>query len=92
MGGRDELRGFAEGDGKVEGRIDGQSIAITGGTGAITVYLNDRLVDVTKPVTITKDGQKAFEGVVPARLSVLVDGLADLRDPGLVADRAVTLP
>ncbi len=81
-----------EGDGKVEGRIDGQTIAITGGSGAVTVFLNDRLVDVLKPVTITKDGQKAFEGLVPARLSVIVDGLVDERDPGLVVDRAVTVP
>lgn len=81
-------------DVRVEGRIEGNTIHLSGtaAAGPITVWLHERLVDVGRPVTILRDGKVAFEGVVPARLGTLLEDAVARRDPGLVHDRAVRLP
>lgn len=80
-------------DVRVEGRIEGNTIHLSGtaAAGPITVWLNERLVDVAKPVTILRDGTPAFEGVVPARLGTLLEDAWARGDAGLVHDRAVTV-
>lgn len=82
------------GSGRVEGRLEGNAITLTAGAGAgaITLWLSERLIDPTMPVTVTRNGERVFDGPVPARLSTVVEGLLDARDPGLAADRAITLP
>jgi hypothetical protein len=83
-----------ERDVRVEGAIEGNTVTVTSEseTGPMTVYLNDSLVDPAKPVKVVRNGETAFEGPVPARLSVLLDGLVGGGDPGQVYDRAIALP
>jgi pimeloyl-ACP methyl ester carboxylesterase len=81
-------------DVRVEGRIEGNAVTITsdGSPGAVAVHLNDRLIDPARPVTVTICGTRAFEGVVPSRLSTLLESLADTRDPAMWHDRVVRVP
>ncbi|MFM8385716.1 MAG: hypothetical protein ACKOCB_02680 [Planctomycetia bacterium] len=81
-------------DARLEGRIQGNTIdLVTGGrTGRLQVWLHERLVDTSKPVTIRRDGAVAFEGMVPARLGTLLEDAFARQDAGLVHDRVVTLP
>ncbi|MFM8980775.1 MAG: hypothetical protein ACKOSS_09990 [Planctomycetia bacterium] len=78
---------------RLEGRIEGNTIHLSGpgAAGPVTVWLNERLVDVAKPVTILRDGKPAFEGLVAARLGTLLEDAEARRDPGLLHDRAVML-
>ncbi len=50
-------------------------------TGRFKIYLNDRLVDMTRPVTLILNGQKIFEGVVTPTLEDVVNSIADYYDP-----------
>ncbi|MGE0434383.1 MAG: hypothetical protein AB7K09_22350 [Planctomycetota bacterium] len=71
--------------GRIEGKIDKASNTVTitssGNPGDITVYLNEKLVDLTKPVTITQNGEVKFQGHVYPQLSVLLHSVARTRDP-----------
>ncbi|MDJ0521156.1 MAG: prolyl oligopeptidase family serine peptidase [Planctomycetota bacterium] len=83
---RDHKRRFAwigrpSGGGRVEGKIDGNRITLSGAPGTTVIYLNPQLVDLTKPVTIVRGEETLFAGFVYARLSVLLDTIAADEDP-----------
>lgn len=50
-------------------------------------YLDERLVDVGKPVVVTVDGEEKFRGVVPPQLSTLVRSAEEREDPEYVFAR-----
>lgn len=63
--------------------LDGNKIAVKtkGVTKGFTIFLNDRLVDLAKPVTVDVDGQKKFTAVVVPTLAVLTETLIERADP-----------
>jgi len=48
---------------------------------ALTVFLNDRLVDFKKPVKVVWNGKEAYAAPLAQRFSVLLETLADRGDP-----------
>ncbi|MDE6491124.1 MAG: hypothetical protein K2L49_08215, partial [Muribaculaceae bacterium] len=52
--------------------------------GRVTIYLNDQLVDLAKPVTLTVNGRKVFDGKLKIRLSDMVNSCAAFFDPARV--------
>lgn len=49
--------------------------------GKITVYLNEKLVDLNRKITLTVNGRKAFHGTVKPELRHLVNSCASFFDP-----------
>ncbi len=49
--------------------------------GRFKVYLNDRLVDMGRPVTLTVNGVKLYEGMVTPTVEDIVNSIADYYDP-----------
>lgn len=67
---------------RIEARITGNTIDLTTlrlNTG-FGVLLNDRLVDLTKPVTVQVNGEKAFEGIVQPSITAILESTADKLD------------
>jgi hypothetical protein len=67
---------------EIDARIDGNRVTVTtanGATGAI--FLDSRLVDFTKPVTVSVDGKVSAPRCVPS-LRILCDTMAERGDPG----------
>ncbi len=84
--------GRPRGSTRVEGRIDGNRITLSGASsGETTVYLNRSLVDLAKPIQIVRGDTILFEGLVPARLSVLLETIAEDEDPACWYCAAVTV-
>ncbi len=50
----------------------------------LTVFLNDRMLDLKKPVTVTLNGERKFSGKVQPSLSALVESIGAKRDPEMV--------
>ncbi|MDJ0975915.1 MAG: alpha/beta fold hydrolase [Planctomycetota bacterium] len=71
------------GQGRVEGKIEGQQVKVTTKAYAkgVTVYLAPELVDLKKPVQIELNGKERHNGVVHARLSVLLHTIVTAEDP-----------
>lgn len=57
--------------------------------GRVTVYLNDRLVDMTKPVTVNVNGRQAFHGKLQIRLADMVNSCAEFFDPARIYPSSV---
>lgn len=64
------------------------------GIGSFELLLSPRIVDMTKPVTVTVNGAPAFSGVVAADASFMLSQAAEDDDPSLVyhASLAVSVP
>lgn len=50
----------------------------------LTLHLDDRLLDLNKPVTVTLNGEPVFDGMVERRLSHMADDIVRHGDPGRV--------
>ena len=50
-------------------------------SGKVVIYLNNDLVDLSKPVTVTVNGKKKFKGKVKTDLKNLVESCAAYFDP-----------
>jgi len=57
-----------------------------------TLYLNDELVDLSKPVVITTDGQPSFEGVITPQVETLLRQARHRHDPAQLFPAQLTLP
>jgi hypothetical protein len=70
---------------------DGQTIDIEKAEDVphLTVLLNDKMLDLDKPVTITYAGRELFKGKVKRTIAELAATLAERGDPELVFDAAV---
>lgn len=60
-------------------------------TGSITIYLNDQLVDLNKPVTLTVNGRKVFNGKVKCKLENIVNSCATFFDPARLYPASITV-
>lgn len=49
--------------------------------GKVVIYLNDKLVDLSKKITLTVNGKKAFQGMVKPELRHIVNSCATFFDP-----------
>lgn len=69
----------------------GQSIDIGRheGVSSVIVMLNDRMLDLDRPVVVTADGRKVFEGVVHRTIGDMAGTLVERGDPGLIFDARV---
>jgi hypothetical protein len=72
---------------------DGQEIRIEarGGADRILVRLDDRMLDLDRPVRVMSGGKILFEGRVPRTIATLRATLDGLGDPGLVFPAEVAL-
>jgi hypothetical protein len=73
---------------------DGQSFAIDkvgGGLRTLTLLLNDKLVDLDRPITVTMDGKTLFTGIAQRTAAELAKTLADRGDPDLTFSATVTV-
>lgn len=59
--------------------VDGEDVDATGFT--CRVYLDQSLVDLSKPVTITANGKEAFSGVVKPSMEAIIRSTAERGDP-----------
>lgn len=57
-----------------------------------TLYLNDELVDLSKPVVIITDGQPSFEGVITPQVETLLRQARHRHDPAQLFPAQLTLP
>lgn len=60
-------------------------------TGVVTVYLNNQLVDLAKPVTLTVNGNVAYHGLLPPTLENMVNSCARFFDPARIYPAAITV-
>lgn len=57
--------------------------------GKVVIYLNDKLVDLSRPVTVTVNGREAFNGMVELSTANLVNSCAAFFDPARLYPAAV---
>jgi predicted esterase len=76
----------------VEAEVQGQNVTLQvqrhDPTGFV-VYLSSALVDVGRPVTITCNGEKKYEGTPPASLAAMLETLSESFDREQVFERRV---
>lgn len=60
-------------------------------TGNFTIYLNDKLVDLNKKVTVTVNGRKVFSGKLTRSLENIVNSCARYYDRARLYPSAVTV-
>lgn len=71
---------------------DGNVVNVTSqNVPALTLYLNDSLVDLTKPVKVTWNGKDSFEGMLKLRAGVVLETVADTCDEGMYYTAKVEL-
>jgi pimeloyl-ACP methyl ester carboxylesterase len=83
--------GEAKPDSLVVAKRDGQTIDVTEveGVSSLLVRLDDRMVDLDRPVIIRRGEKVLFEGVAPRTIGNLIHTLTGRGDPGLVFDAEV---
>jgi predicted esterase len=69
--------------GTVSASASGSTISVTTSGPGATVYLDPALVDVSKPVTVTINGNTVQSGVVAPSLTAVARSFARTRDPKL---------
>lgn len=57
--------------------------------GKVVIYLNEQLVDLSKKVTLTVNGKKAFQGIVKPELRHMVNSCATFFDPARLYPAAI---
>ena len=57
--------------------------------GKLRIYLNDKLVNLNKEVTVIINGKKAFQGVVKANIKDMINSCVEYYDPYRVFPTAV---
>lgn len=59
--------------------------------GNVTIYLNEKLFDFTKPIKIIVNGKEAFNGTVEPSINAMLESCAEFFDPQRVFPAAVTV-
>ena len=71
--------------GKVTALKEGSAIEIEKSDyKSLTIYLNDRMVDLDKPVKVVYGGREIFKGMVERNEETLRSTMAERNDPGYV--------
>jgi poly(3-hydroxybutyrate) depolymerase/transglutaminase-like putative cysteine protease len=81
----------AKGDSLVVATRRGQVIEVTAAekVSKLLVRLDDRMLDLDKPVEVKQGGKTLFAGIAPRTVGTMVKTLAGRGDPGLVFDAEV---
>ncbi len=81
----------ATNDGLVIAKRDGQRIEVvqSAKVGKLLIRLDDRMVDLDKPVEVMENGKVLFKGELPRTIGTMVKTLAGRGDPQLVFDAEV---
>jgi hypothetical protein len=86
----------AKGDSLVSADRKGQTVDVTAAEkiGTLLVRLDDRMMDLDKPVVVKRDGKELFNGTAPRTIGTMIRTLAGRGDPKLVFDAevSVTIP
>ncbi|MCF7973980.1 MAG: alpha/beta hydrolase [Phycisphaerae bacterium] len=71
----------------------GQDIVITKASGleALTLLLNDNMMDLDRPVTVHHQGKTLFDGVVPRHIVSIDHSIRNRHDPELIFSAEVTV-
>ena len=86
-------KGAAVGGAVVRAEVAGQTIALeTEGAGALTLRLSDALVDLDRPIVVTRDGTTVFEGTVTRSVDAIFRSILDRADPRSAATAEISLP
>lgn len=77
----------------VTARRQGQTVEVTAaeGVGRLLVRLDDRMLDLNRPVTVTHAGKTLYTGTPSRTIAVMARTLAGRGDPKLVFDAEVTV-
>jgi hypothetical protein len=74
----------------IDAEIKGNAVTIkTANVTGAKVWLDDRLVDLSREVRVVIDGKDVFKGMLAAKLSVWCQTLAQRGDPGLAFETEV---
>jgi hypothetical protein len=75
----------------IDARRAGQSIdlAVAEGVSEVLVRLDDRMLDLDRPVTVTHAGKTLFNGTPPRTVATMLETLAGRGDPHLTFDAEV---
>lgn len=86
--------GTAKAGATVVAEVVGQEVRVerAEGVDALIVRLDDRLLDLDRPVTVTALGRPIFEGKLPRTAATLARTLAERDDPGLMFPAELTIP
>lgn len=77
----------------IDARYSGNFVSLeVTGLKSVTIRLDDRMMDLDKPVTVTINGREAFTGMVPRSAATLAKTLAQRGDPKLMFCSELTLP
>lgn len=64
--------------------VNAEKTAVAATSGKIRIYLNDKLVDLTRPVTVIVNGKQSFDGTVNVMADAIVESVALFFDPARV--------
>jgi hypothetical protein len=83
----------AKGDSLVTAQRSGQTVTITIAEriDTLLIRLDDRMLDLDKPVKVVRDGKTLFAGTPPRTVGVMVKTLTGRGDPKLVFDAVVSV-
>jgi predicted esterase len=73
----------------VRAEIKGQKIELTGGSA--TIYLNSKMINLSKEITVTVDGTEQFKGVVSPSLCAIIQSISEKEDPNMVFTHRIVL-
>lgn len=78
---------------EIRAEYSGQQFTITTNeTADIRIRLNDLMLDLDQPVTVTRNGRQAYSGHVSRTLKTLARTLEERRDPAAVYSAELTIP
>jgi predicted peptidase len=66
---------------RIEAKIEGNKISLQSHVSGLTIFLNDKMIDLTKPVIIEAAGKEEFNGLTGYSLSALLETIIDKNDP-----------
>ena len=83
----------AKGDSLLIATYQGQEVSIEKAEGIshLRIHLDDRMLNLDKPITVTYQGKTIFNAIVPRTASTMVETLENRGDPKLVFDGAIDL-
>jgi len=86
------LEGFRDKSAEVQASLKGQTIDFTStGAGKVTFYLDETLIDLSKPVRVTSGGATLFEGEAQASIEVVLETWRAREDRDLLYRAKVTV-
>jgi len=66
---------------RIEAKIEGNKISLQTHIPGLTVFLNEKMVNLDKPVVLEVEGKEKFNGLAGYSLSTLLETIQDKNDP-----------